>query len=357
MTGPLELEIPIEEISGRTIHQLAARKAILELEEGRGWIFEAKGTDNEGELLKQRYPSRFDEMVQREAVRLGVRYQVGGKWSSFVAVADNEKDQDMLVDPTPEQLSDGLPSEVEYCEEYESDEDMGYGMFDDVVECSNSVESPEASSPSDEDMGFELSRGSAPNATEARFCSFGFSPPRGPTRGPAGYKKAAVPRSVNTGFDGLGCMIGSRSGGGHRSRAARPGKYLCAESGSEREGCSNFKGASKVSSPSPVPMSASEKVHAIIGMQDFEGAWEYSDELVKILEVNVGKEIHITKEWVTTLVIRWLEDKMQGEKDVWELVVEKARAWLQGQGMEEGMKRLEMEVVEYMKGCSPERLT
>lgn len=88
--GPLELEIPIEVLStpGQTIHQLAAKKAVQDLEEGRSWIFNAK--DQAGVLVKDRYPSRFDDLVQKEAVRLGEKFQVAGKWCSFVAVEANE---------------------------------------------------------------------------------------------------------------------------------------------------------------------------------------------------------------------------------------------------------------------------
>ncbi|KAL8873232.1 MAG: hypothetical protein Q9174_001264 [Haloplaca sp. 1 TL-2023] len=88
---PLELEIPVEmlEKPGQTLHQLAARKALQELEENRGWIHEAK--DDSERLLKECYPSAFPEMVQREAVRIGVQYQVGSKFCSFVAVQDNDE--------------------------------------------------------------------------------------------------------------------------------------------------------------------------------------------------------------------------------------------------------------------------
>jgi hypothetical protein len=85
--GPLELEIPVQDAGvGETLHQLAAKKAIQELEEGRGWITEAK---NNGKLIKEQHEGRWDEMVEREAVRLGVQFQVGGKWCSFVAVEAN----------------------------------------------------------------------------------------------------------------------------------------------------------------------------------------------------------------------------------------------------------------------------
>jgi hypothetical protein len=100
--GPLELEIPVDvlEQPGETIHQLAAKKAIADLEEGRGWLIDAK--DEKKTDIKKRYPGRFDEMVEREAVRLGVKFQVGGKWCSFVAVekktpAPKDKEGDEMM--------------------------------------------------------------------------------------------------------------------------------------------------------------------------------------------------------------------------------------------------------------------
>jgi hypothetical protein len=70
-------------IPGETVHQLAAKKAISELEQGRGWISEAR--DESGLLIKIKHEGRFADMVEREAVRFGVQFQVGGKWCSFVA--------------------------------------------------------------------------------------------------------------------------------------------------------------------------------------------------------------------------------------------------------------------------------
>ena len=90
--GPLELEIPVSALAekGETIHQLAARNSVKELEEGRGWIFHARDSvDNK--LLRERYEGRFSDMVEREAVRLGVKFQVGSKWCSFVAVENDTK--------------------------------------------------------------------------------------------------------------------------------------------------------------------------------------------------------------------------------------------------------------------------
>ncbi|KAI9852619.1 MAG: hypothetical protein M1838_000067 [Thelocarpon superellum] len=93
--GPLALEIPVEVLPTpqETLHQLAAKKAVGELEEGRGWIYDAK--DQGGVPIRERFEGRWDEIVQREAIRLGVDFQTAGKWCSFVAVEANDRE---LVD-------------------------------------------------------------------------------------------------------------------------------------------------------------------------------------------------------------------------------------------------------------------
>ncbi|KAK2808681.1 hypothetical protein FQN50_004546 [Emmonsiellopsis sp. PD_5] len=88
--GPLALKIPIDDVGqGTTIHQLAARKITLELEEGRGWVYHAKDTD--GKLILDNYESKKEDIVKHEAVRLGVQFQVAGKYCSFVAVDPGSK--------------------------------------------------------------------------------------------------------------------------------------------------------------------------------------------------------------------------------------------------------------------------
>lgn len=114
--GPLELTIPVTVAAtptGEMIHQLAARNAVRELEEGRGWIFQARG--NDGKLLREKYQGRFSDMVQREAVRLGVQFQVGGKWCSFVAV-EASADENTL-----RKLERAVPPNTDqYCDEFVS---------------------------------------------------------------------------------------------------------------------------------------------------------------------------------------------------------------------------------------------
>lgn len=96
--------------------------------------------------MKYLYASWFEEIVQREVVRLGLQFQVGGKWCSFVAVSENEhmgmkpSEDDMYRVESPVQAledsfdeasfdgAEGCASEGTECEEAEeSDEDMGFG--------------------------------------------------------------------------------------------------------------------------------------------------------------------------------------------------------------------------------------
>ena len=88
--GPISMEIEVEDVGkGEMIHQLAARKAVSELEKGHGWITQATDKDS-NEPLKTQHESVWDEIVQREAIRLGTKYQIAGKWCSFIAVKGDE---------------------------------------------------------------------------------------------------------------------------------------------------------------------------------------------------------------------------------------------------------------------------
>lgn len=117
--GPLELEIPVDvlEQPGETIHQLAAKKAIVDLEEGRGWLVDSRNK-KDNISLKTIYPGRFDEMVEREAVRLGVHFQVGGKSCSFVAVekestSEDEDGDESMVEKEPDNDWDYLDDDMD----------------------------------------------------------------------------------------------------------------------------------------------------------------------------------------------------------------------------------------------------
>ena len=104
-------------------------------------------------------------------------------------------------------------------------------------------------------------------------------------------------------------------------------------------------------SPSRAPLSHSDQVRALIDLNNFDGSWASSAQLVKIL----GADFDAIKHWkpagwsemqrTTTVVVAFLEVRMSGEREVWEMVVEKARGWLVG-----GLSTEAEEGVEEVKG-------
>ena len=107
----------------KELHQLAAKKAIEELDESLCWLSGVK--DEKDTPLETRYSGCFDEMVRREVVHLGLQYLVGGK--SFVAVAGNHED---CKEIRMGQLNVGIHrAEERRPDECDSHEDMGYAFL------------------------------------------------------------------------------------------------------------------------------------------------------------------------------------------------------------------------------------
>ncbi|KAI1433804.1 VIT-domain-containing protein [Xylaria sp. CBS 124048] len=95
--GPLALEFEVEDIGkGETIHQLAAKKAVSELESNGGWLSTATNKVD-GTPIRNAYEGHWESIVEREAIRLGVRYQIAGKWCSFVAVDNRRHERETVV--------------------------------------------------------------------------------------------------------------------------------------------------------------------------------------------------------------------------------------------------------------------
>ena len=85
--------------------------------------------------------------------------------------------------------------------------------------------------------------------------------------------------------------------------------------------------------------SLTQAMHALINLQTFSGAWAWDDALFSIL--SIGEESVLKEELgsnaevrATALAVAWLEKKVPQEKGVWEMVVEKAKGWMKGQGVD-----------------------
>lgn len=429
--GPLELSIPVQSLAqpGETLHQLAAKKAIQELEEGRGWIFDAR--DQKGVLIKDKFPGRFDEMVEREGVKLGVEFQTGGKWCSFVAVEANDR---QLAD---EKLMRELASQQE--EDTEGPTVSGNSPSQMVLGQSQPLNSQQralrsykkcSATPSDYRSASRSYRPTKKSSSVSKY--FGATPPsldfkRTSPFGSAAPSQPGQPAPLPAGLlnhqpycfvpsPGLQQSVGGK--GAMQSyeptlfpldtslqHPATPAAsslfgsvekfFNCSTQSSNTFGLPappQARGPPPAPMPSPFGRSGApaqaptsqfprfrkaelgpndydkrsktsrrslvlagesdepmglvtdeEKVHRLIDLQRFEGSWDLDDEVARILGFKSlqlaragSDERWKDKKWATLLVVAFLEGQMAALEGVWELVVEKAKGWLQAErGMAE----------------------
>ncbi|KAH8600976.1 von Willebrand factor type A domain-containing protein [Bisporella sp. PMI_857] len=309
----LSLEIPVEVLStpSTVIHQLAAKKAVQALEEGRGWIFDAK--DEAGKLVKDKFPSSFADLVQKEAVRLGEKFQVAGKWCSFVAVSENG-----TYSPAQETPADNR-------------EDAVSGYYN-VAMTEGSINRPSPITKSRAPGAFAMGSFGGPSSKVLRGLTsqqrFSMSVNAPAERGrqasamaPASPALASappppLPRAPASAARKGGLTKAKKTAAFHGMKAEADGAALREEASAptiERSAVSRRK-------------SAAENVLALIDLQRFDGSWVASSALPSILGITIpgGKGA----EWITALVVRWLEIKCPGEEGTWNMVVEKARGWL-----------------------------
>ncbi|KAH6628101.1 von Willebrand factor type A domain-containing protein [Chaetomium tenue] len=353
--GPVELEIPVTVLAEKseTIHQLAARKAVKELEEGRGWIYHAK--DGAGALLKDQYPGRFSDMVEREAVRLGVTYQVGGKWCSFVAVEDGQNPDDLPArPPTPESRPEGsrvsgrgfgtpysstlssftrnrsLPSRktATYSAAPPPPPPPAPRRGGAMLMSCSPVLSPSTHSvedDSDDDMGFGL-MDDGPAV-----------PVSGATQAMQMQASAASHYPENDSDDAEG--FGLFDDGPSVPEPEVGNKWGCVlmdDGGDDGYGAEKRKPAVR----------GDDVLSSLVGLQAFDGAWRW-DELVLVLPMlgldneEGGKGVVLAKKaaadglggasdvFATALVLAFLEGVMADRQEEWEMLADKARLWLE----------------------------
>jgi hypothetical protein len=76
---------PVVGLYSETIHQLAARRVLQELEEGVGY------------LHSRRNGAGSEEVVKNEGVRVGLRYGVASKWTRLLVVQREEEEEAVVV--------------------------------------------------------------------------------------------------------------------------------------------------------------------------------------------------------------------------------------------------------------------
>jgi hypothetical protein len=298
---PLELEIPITKLSqkGTTLHQLAARKAVQELEDGNGWLNGVK--DPRGELLRVKWAENFPHMVRREAVRLGVEHQVGGKWCSFVATSPSGDEVE-----GGEIINDSREISVE-----EDDDEL-----DDMPLSKRKR------------AGGQMPRTAARSAP-TMLARKSYAPPPPLPRpvqsscGPGSFSTAAFEKEMETAYSLPIC-----SGGDDGLDDFDYEFFQC-----DQEPAA-FAPGNKGST------TAGSELGGLASLQTFNGSWKWSQQLEKILgftEAEATKAINLPEsrdvaDVVATLcAVICLKKIMAADKDSWELMVEKAENWLQNQ--------------------------
>ncbi|KAK3949384.1 von Willebrand factor type A domain-containing protein [Pseudoneurospora amorphoporcata] len=423
--GPLELEIPVAvlEQKGQTIHQLAARKAVQELEEGRGWLYHAKDSeDPEQKLLKEKYEGRFSDMVEREAVRLGVTFQVGSKWCSYVAV-----EKDRTEHEVKQQVSGSSLTEDEDSSKSESvvvkkrsmggkskasfDVDSHYlaspvggNAFGQLNAARCSLRStgggvfgayqappPNSSRPmaslfggsqgkSDSSCGISPSRlysmlSGCPSyrvtmPPPTLCCSQSLSgdtfsvPPN-----PLDFQRVPFPSTLDSKdlvpLDSLDSFFVPSTSDSDSDDIVPPTavqmtplKVVGGAAPASISAISLFGASVSHSSEStdvkPEMATPLEPLEALVNLQQFDGSWSWSQQLLDILgqsqstEERYGVSVPNTNILATALVLAYLEVKLADEEDEWEILADKAREWLRSELASSGQQGL-LSVEEYVE--------
>ncbi|KAI4214755.1 MAG: hypothetical protein LQ351_002831 [Letrouitia transgressa] len=280
----VEYAFPVQVLDqpSTTIHQLAARNAMGELAEGRGWLHHA--VDPTGLSIREKYVSQFAKLIEREAVRIGVQYQVAGKWCSFVAIEGNDTSHKL---PPSLPAPPGIPSSA-------------FGGVAPYQQCCSIAGGPLKRQAGDYAVRKKRQRQMDP--TQHRTASGG--------RGRAHHH--AVGRTAN-----------GRGGAHHHTYGRWDGPSPTSRGPADR----SFPRGSK-----------NDPLQDIISLQKFDGSWDINKQLLAVLaksESKVDKHRLTLKPvpskqlWATALAIAFLESKMAADKEIWELVVGKGRNWIE----------------------------
>ncbi|KAG9658613.1 hypothetical protein KCU98_g5880, partial [Aureobasidium melanogenum] len=335
--GPLMLEIPVKRMDNPdyTINVLSAKKAIQELEEGRGWLIAAKeGT----ELVKDKHSSRFDELVEREAVRLGIDYQVANKWCSFVAIEANKNGERVSEDKV----------------QMDTDLQVGHGYPEGIVKkrCRRALPSPVFLQPDSSSrhrksfVGRGGGRGGAmlalaqmsPSAIPAQRQAVMTLPPPSASTPQAPIRRDQLrelaARNVTPPLPAA-CASAAPS----FAQAADPVAYLAYSPYdyaylASQDGSSPVIHAPSDTEDAPtIPIDNTlAAVRTIVDLQCFDGHWNWNKGLRNFFAFAITKMTNSgfqeTPVLATVLVLAWLKTSATEYSDLWEMVADKGNEWL-----------------------------
>jgi len=370
----LELEIPVTKMDavGEEIHQLAARSFISELERGQGYLY----NNVINTLNQEKHPGQWEDIVEREGVRWGEGFAVAGKWTSFVAVQDNDSSQKQTVESPKSNLlrkrgRGGYLGEARYVDRSSSsgkpiDQETetprrNRGTTDQRIESSGS--------PS------ENSRGKARMLMKVAPVTRSQQSQGAPFLGGMAARRARVAPSGLVGGPVMACAItSSATPPPPPAAAAARASFGVSEAledkdededvawggaspsfspvsdGSSKEEETDLLAKSS-SQPSPVhSKSDDDRLQFLIKYQRFSGSYNLdlplvgcaiaafalksdAKDLLRTLQELATKST-VNQDFVGSVlaVLIFEKSSLKAERDVWELIVEKANDWLDSQG-------------------------
>ena len=353
--GSLELEIPITILPEKStlLHTLAARKVSQDLEEGRGWIYEAK--DQSSNLIKDLFPSRMEEIISREAVRLGETFQIANRWCSFAAVEDHDRDSDASKAKKSGRVTHKSSTSQSASPDLDDDLDVDLEMSGDFeAESVGPFTTPIAVRPIVRRTGARTRQtarmstgGKAPRKQLASMAARKSAPSSGPVKVPHRYRPSSevMPKKrrrsarLSSQFIDIEAEVDDDEEGEDGGEDDGEDEDEAAEETVDEE--MKDVGETKADIEG---MDTRQKLLLLISLQQFEGFWEKDERIGNILGVGLqrleGPSGTDTELWVTMLVILFLEEKLDDHKNVWEFVVEKARDWV---GSQDGVELQKLE--------------
>lgn len=352
---------------GTTIHSLAAKRAVVELEEGRGWLSQAKDASN-ASVKATRSEKEYNRLVEMEAVRLGVEYQITGKYTSSVAVESNSTSNDEKK-PIERDITISSPPEI-------PEEPSGASFY--------SFTGPAKPAPSGGLFGAARCRSGGLGGGGTKLfgnLSYPASPWADASHTPQVLHRAdlrelaalnstlvsapAPPSSSAAAHSATGYYTGSLAAlqtkkkkkkistadqpavasfsSFGRSPSLEMAKSEAAQDGSDEDmgfGAIDFE--IDENNNTSTNANSTDPLQRLIALQSFAGYWQFTPDLLAICCSSSSSSSSIStsppqgidpKIFATVLALLYLEMKMGGEeeKEAWEMVAEKARGWLDDQ--------------------------
>lgn len=312
-THPLAITIPVQTVTSLStslgLYSLLGRKLLQDLEEGRcSYLPDPASKDH----------------IDLEGTALGVQFGLASKWTSFVAVADEEYI--------------GIPQEADHAvrRKRSAEGDDGSGDIhsqDDLVMCD----------------------GQTPPQKSLRPCKAGGGGQTGGTSLVTAGRRTRMTARRSTGGKAPRMQFVNKAA----RRSAPTTRAVVMDSGSEDKDDEDNGGENTLDD-----LAGEGVISRLSRLQIFSGEFEMSERLAKALGIDMAaikeakKRLGIQegdlareKGFATVIVLEYLEEKLKDSEEEWELMADKARGCLEA--LSEGVEKMRLEakgLVEKLEG-------